>query len=306
MAEDRQTHFGASLMALFRHFLIGLAGITLATAPAMAREEPRAGGKLVLTDGVSTVDGSAGGGLATWAVIDGNETRDGIGASAHVTYVPLADYSLLTEGAAIGIKDRVELSYAHQAFDTHKVGAALGLGRGFTFGQDIFGAKLRLFGDAVYDQDSALPQVSVGVQYKRANQGAVIHAVGGAHDSGTDFYVSASKILLGQSLVLDGTVRFTKANQFGLLGFGGDLHDHYSAQFEGSAAFLLTRKLALGGEVRTKPDNLGFAHEDAAWDAFAAYTLTKNVSLTAAYVDLGSIATVKGQRGAYLSLKFGI
>jgi hypothetical protein len=291
-------------MSLRLPLLALLAGLALAT-PAEAGQEMRAGGKLVLTDGVSTVDGSAGGGLATWALIGGNETKDGIGGSAHVTYVPLADYSLVSYGAAIGIMDRVELSYTRQVFDTHKVGAALGLGKGFTFDQDVFGAKLRLFGDAVYDQDTWLPQVSVGAQYKHANRGTIIHAVGGAHDSGTDFYVSATKILLAQSLVLDGTIRATKANQFGLLGFGGDRHDSYSAQFEGSAALLLTRKLAVGAEVRTKPDNLGFAREDAAWDGFAAYAVTRNVSLTAAYVDLGSIATVKGQRGAFLSLQTG-
>jgi hypothetical protein len=291
-------------MSLRLPLLALLAGLALAT-PAEAGQEMRAGGKLVLTDGVSTVDGSAGGGLATWALIGGNETKDGIGGSAHVTYVPLADYSLVSYGAAIGIMDRVELSYTRQVFDTHKVGAALGLGKGFTFDQDVFGAKLRLFGDAVYDQDTWLPQVSVGAQYKHANRGTIIHAVGGAHDSGTDFYVSATKILLAQSLVLDGTIRATKANQFGLLGFGGDRHDSYSAQFEGSAALLLTRKLAIGAEVRTKPDNLGFAREDAAWDGFAAYAVTRNVSLTAAYVDLGSIATVKGQRGAFLSLQTG-
>jgi hypothetical protein len=291
-------------MSLRLPLLALLAGLALAT-PAEAGQEMRAGGKLVLTDGVSTVDGSAGGGLATWALIGGNETKDGIGGSAHVTYVPLADYSLVSYGAAIGIMDRVELSYTRQVFDTHKVGAALGLGKGFTFDQDVFGAKLRLFGDAVYDQDTWLPQVSVSAQYKHANRGTIIHAVGGAHDSGTDFYVSATKILLAQSLVLDGTIRATKANQFGLLGFGGDRHDSYSAQFEGSAALLLTRKLAIGAEVRTKPDNLGFAREDAAWDGFAAYAVTRNVSLTAAYVDLGSIATVKGQRGAFLSLQTG-
>ena len=42
---------------------------------------------------------------------------------------------------------------------------------------------------------------------------------------------------------------------------------------------------------------------DAAFDGFVAYALARNLSLTAAYVDLGSIATVKGQRGAFLSLQ---
>ncbi|WBO21496.1 DUF3034 family protein [Sphingomonas abietis] len=278
-------------------------GSALFAGPAQAGSEMRAGGKLVLTNGVSSVEGAAGGGLATWALIGGNDTTDGIGGSAHVTYVPLSDYSLTSYGAAVSAFDRIELSYTRQVFDTHKIGPALGLAKGFTFDQDVFGAKVKLFGDAVYGQDTILPQVSVGVQYKHANRGAVIHAVGGAHDSGTDFFVSATKILMGQSLILDGTMRATKANQFGLLGFGGDRHDHYSAQFEGSAALMLTRKFAAGVEVRTKPDNLGFAKEDAAWDGFVAYAMTKNVSLTAAYVDLGSIATVNNQRGAFLSLQ---
>ncbi|HEU4961365.1 MAG TPA: DUF3034 family protein [Sphingomonas sp.] len=285
------------------------AGWMLAGAAAMGIASPAAaqhfrnGGKLLLTGGVSTVEGSAGGGLASWAVIGGEETDAGIGATLHATYVPLDAYSLASFGVAVGVKDRLELSYAHQAFDTHDVGAALGLGQGFTFTQDVFGAKLRLFGDAVYDQDKLLPQVSVGVQYKHAGRGAIIRAVGGRHDSGTDFTIAATKVLLRQSLVLDGTVRFTKANQFGLLGFGGDRSDSYSAQFEGSAALLLSRHLAVGAEVRTKPDTLRFAEEDDAYDLFAAWAPMHHLTLTAAYVDLGDIATVKAQHGAFLSIQ---
>ena len=275
----------------------------LCAAPGEAKQEYRSGGKLLLTNGVSSVEGAAGGGLASWAFIAGNETDAGIGAKAHVTYVPLADYSLTGYGAAIGLYDRLELSVARQRFDTGRTGVALGLGRGFTFGQDIFGAKLRLTGDGVYAQDSLLPQIAIGVQHKRAEQGAVIAAVGGAHANGTDFYIAATKLLLSRSVLLNVTVRATKANQLGLLGFGGDRQRGYSAQAEGSAGYMLSRRFVVGAEFRTKPDNLGFAKEDAAWDAFAAFALTRNLSLTAAYVDLGSIATVRGQRGAYLSLQ---
>lgn len=281
---------------------LGMIAAAAIAMPAQARQENRAGGKLLLTNAVSSVEGAAGGGLASWALIAGNETRDGYGFSGHVTYVPLADYTLTSYGAAIGIRDRLELSYAHERFDTRAVGAALGLGHGFTFGEDVFGAKLRVAGDAVYSP-GLMPQISVGVQYKTADRGAVIAAVGGRHDKGTDFYVSATKVLLGESLVVDATLRFTKANQFGLLGFGGDRSDAYKPQFEGSAGLLVTRRLLIGAEVRTKPDNLGFAREDAAFDGFVAYALARNLSLTAAYVDLGSIATVKGQRGAFLSLQ---
>lgn len=284
-------------------WIVGALALVAGASPVQARVDWRSGGKLLLTNGVSSVEGAAGGGLASWAVIGGEETDDGIGGSVHATYVPLDDYSLTGFGAAIGYRNRIEISYAHNVFDTHDVGAALGLGKGFTFKQDVFGAKVRLFGNAVYDQDTWLPQVSAGVQYKHAARDAIIHAVGGQHGSGTDFYVAATKVLLRQSLVLDGTVRATKANQFGLLGFGGDKSDAYHAEFEGSAALLVSRHLAIGGEYRTKPDNLGFAQEDDSYDLFAVWAPIHHLTLTAAYVDLGDIATIGAQHGAFLSLQ---
>ena len=280
---------------------VALALLTI-TQPASAGDR-RAGGKLLLTNGVTSVEGAAGGGLATWAVVAGNETRDGIGGKASATVVALPDFDLTSFGAAIGVNDRLELSYTRQRFDTRAAGTALGLGRGFTFGQDVFGAKLRVIGDAVWDQDSWLPQIAFGVQHKRANRGVVIRAVGGQHDRGTDFYVAATKVVLSRSLVLNATLRATKANQFGLLGFGGDRHDRYRPQVEGSAGVMLSPRLAVGVEGRSKPSNLRFAREQKALDAFAAWAVARNVSLTAAYVDLGDIATVRRQRGAFLSVQ---
>lgn len=280
---------------------VGLA-LTAIVQPALAAER-RWGGKLLLTNGVSSVEGAAGGGLATWAVIAGNETRDGIGGKANATLVALPDFDLDSFGAAVGIKDRLELSYTHQSFDTRGAGATLGLGRGFTFRQDVYGAKLRLVGDAVWDQDSWMPQIAIGLQHKRADRGAVIRAVGGKHEKGTDFYVAATKVLLARSLVLDGTMRLTKANQFGLLGFGGDRRDRYRPQFEGSAGLMLSSRFVIGAEARSKPDNLAFAREQKALDGFAVWAPTRHVSITAAYVDLGDIATVRRQRGAFLSIQ---
>jgi hypothetical protein len=262
-------------------------------------------GRLLLTGGVSSVEGAGGGGLATWATISGYGTRDAIGGNVHGTYVKLPDYQLRAYGLAIGVFDRVELSYTRQEFDTGSTGAKLGLGSGFTFDQDVVGVKVKVLGDAVYDQDRWWPQVSVGAQFKSNDKGAIVRAVGGKDNSGVDYYVAATKLYLNQSLLLNGTVRMTKANQFGLLGFGGDKHDDYSAQFEGSAAYLVNKHLAIGADVRTKPDNLGFAKENDSFDVFAAYAVNKNLSVTVAYVDLGSIATFKDQRGLYLSLQAG-
>ncbi|CAN5478394.1 DUF3034 family protein [soil metagenome] len=288
--------------------LLGLAVVFVALglgAGAASAEEMEPGGKLLLTGGVSALEGGAGGGLSTWALISGNETSRGVGGGVHATYVNVPDYELRSVGGAVGLFNRVELSVARQEFDTGATGAKLGLGKGFTFRQDIIGMKVRLLGDVVYDQDTWLPQIAVGVQAKQNNQAAIIHAVGGKDDDGVDYYAAATKLLLDKSLVLNGTVRLTKANQTGLLGFGGDKNDRYRTQFEGSAGWLVSKRLLVGVEYRTKPDNLGFAKENDWADVFVAYAFNKTLSVTAAYADLGDIATFKDQRGLYLSLQAG-
>lgn len=291
-------------MRKFACALIGALSL-LGAAHGAAAGQLVNGGKLLLTGGVTNVEGAGGGGLASWATITGYETRDGIGANVHATKVDLPDYDFTTWGAAVGWRDRVELSYARQAFDTGATGAKLGLAAGFTFHQDVIGAKVRVLGDAVYDQDTWAPQVAVGVQFKKNDRGAIIRAIGGKDDSGVDYYVAATKVLLNQSLVLDGTLRATKANQTGLLGFGGGRKDDYSLQFEGSAGVLVTKRLLIGAEYRTKPDNLAGLKEDDWMDVFAAYALNKHLSITAAYADLGTVATFKDQRGLYVSLQAG-
>lgn len=262
-------------------------------------------GKLLATGGVSTVEGSGGGGIATWALITSYGSRDAIGANAHATYIALPDFDFRGYGVAVGLLDRLELSFAKQEFDTGNTGARLGLGKGFTFKQDVVGAKLRVFGDAIYEQDSWLPQVAVGAQWKRNNQETIVRAVGAKDNVGVDYYVAASKLFLNSSFLVNATMRLTKANQIGLLGFGGDKSDEYHATFEASVAALLSRNWAVGVELRTKPDNLGFAKEERWMDAFVAWFPNKHVSFTAAFVDLGSIALQQKQRGAYISAQVG-
>jgi hypothetical protein len=279
--------------------------LTLALLAAIAPGYAQESGKLLATGGVSQVEGAGGGGLVPWALITGYGTRDAVGGDAHFTYVGLPDFTLQTAGAAVGIHDRLELSFAHEWFDTGSTGAKLGLGKGYQLQMDVIGAKLKLVGDAVYDQDSWMPQIAIGTQFKAADRHALIAAIGGHSPDGVDIYISATKIFLAQSLLVDATVRATKANQFGLLGFGGDRDNGYSPEFEGSAALLLSRNFAVGSEFRDKPNNLSFAKEGPGYDLFAAYFLSKNLSLTAAYVNLGPIVLQQNQQGFYLSLQGG-
>lgn len=275
-------------------------------------------GKLLLTGGVSSIDGAAGGGLTPWAVIGTNATDDEIGVSAFVTRVGTQDYGLTGYGVAVGIHDRVELSLAGQDFDTKGTGTALGL-PGLHLKQTILGAKARVYGDAVLDSDNFIPQIAVGMQYKTLGSTGLDGTLTalGAKRSGVDFYVSATKLLLGQSLLLNATLRATKANQNGLLGYGATLggkEDKYSLQPEFSVAYLLSRNLAVGAEYRFMRNkletagnaaNLGNGLRSGDWkNVFVAWAPSKNFSLTLAYVDLGVIVPAvasRKQTGYYLS-----
>lgn len=262
-------------------------------------------GRLLLTSGVSQIEGAAGGGLTPWAFIGGYGTRDQIGASAYYTNIEISDYHLESTGALVGIYDRLELSVARLTLDTQKIGALLGIGADYTIKQYVYGVKLKLLGDGVLDQASWLPQIAIGAQYKKNQEGAIVRSLGAEDDDGVDFYVSATKIFLSQSLLTNATLRRTRANQLGLLGFGGDREDGHSLQFEGSLAYLLTRQVALGAELRFKPDNLRVAEESDWSDVFVAWAPTKNISLTAAYTMLGNIALRDDQSGFYTSLQLG-
>ena len=313
--------------------LLTVLAAALASANLAYADLP-ASNKLLLTGGVSQVEGAAGGGLTPWAVIGGYGTNNEVGGNIHYTYVKSNDFKLDSYGFTLGLFDRVEFSVAQQAFDVgnlrNKVRAGLGadaIGRD-TLDQIIVGAKVRIFGEAVLDADTWVPQVSVGVQYKENQDEDFIKSVvvGAESDHGTDVYVAATKLLLDKNLLLNGTLRFTKANQFGLLGFGGDKNDSYQPMLEVSAAYLLRKDLAIGAEYRMKPNNLrspanaalfGGANvvnlqEDDAFDLFIAYAPTKNIALTAAYVYLGNIATVDAvgadygkQEAVYLSAQIG-
>ena len=280
-------------------------------------------GKLLLTGGVSSIDGAAGGGLTPWAIIGSNATDGEIGVSANVTAAKTQDYGLRTYGVAVGIKNRVELSLARQDFDASPAIALNGIAPfGVTPGQhinmDIVGVKVRVAGDAVLDSDSLMPQIAVGLEYKSVKPGSIGSVLNflGTKTSGTDLYVSATKLFLAQSVLVNGTLRYTNANQNGLLGFGSGApgKNGRSLQPEISVAYLLSKNVAIGAEYRAKPNNLealgraaglGGGLQEQAWkDVFVAWAPNKNVSLTLAYVDLGRIIpgiTPKKQTGVYLS-----
>jgi hypothetical protein len=279
---------------------IGLAAALIllgATGPV------RAGERLEWTGAVSQVEGSAGAGLVPWALIGGLETDTQTGASAFVTYVSTQDFALRSGGASVDWHDRVELSFARQRFDAGSVAP------GLVLGQDIVGMKVRLAGDAVFAPDRWMPQIALGAQWKRTlDFDGIPRAVGAAGGDDVDLYLSATKLyfaaIAGCNVVVDATLRRTRANQFGLLGFGGD-GSGYKYMPEASVSVLLSDDVMLGAEYRDKPSNLRAFGESGAEDVFLGWSPVKNLSLIAAWADLGRIAGKDAQRGVYLSVWVG-
>ena len=105
-----------------------------------------------------------------------------------------------------------------------------------------------------------------------------------------------------------------------MLGFGSAApgRNSRSLQPEFSVAYLLSKNVAIGAEYRFMPNNLealgraaglGNALRQDHWkDLFIAWAPNKNVSITAAYVDLGRVVPgVTGNRrqsGLFLSTQW--
>jgi hypothetical protein len=281
---------------LFRTFSVALSLFVATWAQA---ED----GRLLATGGATSIDGAAGGGLTPWAVITSYGEEGEWGANAFATRVWLPDYRLDVAGVAAAYDNRIEVSYARQRLDLGSLVHKLGLPED-SLSQDIFGLKVRLFGDLIYD---LVPQVSLGLEYKHQRDFPIPGLVGARRDSDVEGYLAASRLFMGAAfgynLVVNGGVRYSRANENGLLGFGGDRRDRRSLLKEGSLAVLFNPRWALGVEYREKPDNLSFAGESDWADVFVGYFPNKRVSVVLAYARLGEIATLEDQNGTYLSVQ---
>lgn len=259
------------------------------------------GDRLLATGGVTQIEGAAGGGLTPWALISGYGTDKQTGASAFYTQLRTnGGFELSSGGVSVGFCNRFEVSLSQQKFGLSDTvpGESIRL--------DTVGLKVRLLGDAVYDQDKWMPQVSLGMLVKHNEDFSFVPQLLGARkSSGVDLYLSATKLYLaainGRNLLVNATLFATDANQFGILGFGGDKHNGYQLEPAASIALMLTDNILAGTEYRGKPNNLNSYKEDDAMDVFFTWFPIKNLSVTAAYVDLGNIANKDNQSAWYVS-----
>jgi hypothetical protein len=284
-----------------RHNLSSLIGTILVLSLSYSISAFAGEGKIIATAGLTQIEGSGGGGLVPWATLSGYDTRGQISVGAFNTQVTVDDFRLHSWGLSTSFYDRLEVSLAQQTFDLQPASGDIR--------QNIIGLKARLYGDVLYSQ---WPQVSVGLQHKRLiDQNTdisptTVDAVGADKSNhGTDLYLAMTKVHLGlicgYNFVWNLNFRATKANQMGLLGYGGSKNKSYELMTEASAGVLLSEHVAIGLEYRQKPDNLSLKEDD--WkDFFISYIPNKNMSLTLAWAELGTIAGQVDQNGWYVSL----
>lgn len=274
---------------------------------AVASVAAHAGDRLLGAGGMNTLEGAAGGGLVPWATITGTGSANQVGGTAFATRVQMpSQYRLDIAGASVGWHDRLEMSVARWSFglaDTMP---------GRKIDMYVFGGKVKLMGDAFYDQDRWMPQVSVGAQYKVNLDEALVKQLGARSNRGLDLYASATKVWLGaaagRNVIGSFTSRLTQANQFGLLGFGGPARSTHLLKLEGSVGLMLRDDLVVGAEFRNKPNNLvtgdastDYLKEESAKDVFLAWFPCRGGSVMAAWTSLGNIVGKPAQNGWYLS-----
>lgn len=260
----------------------------------MAAAEVRAGNaRIAVTGGVSNVEGAAGGGLVPWALLAGYASQGEMGGSAFATRARVDDLGLDVHGLALTFEDRVEFSAARQKLHIDPLDTDIE--------QDVFGVKLRLAGRLPY---TALPQMALGVQYKRNRDFAGIpESLGARRGTDVEVYLAASKLffaaMAGRNVFTNVTLRHSRAHEIGLMGFGGSR----DLLIESSVGVFLTDRLVLGAEYRQKKGGLpGFPESDWA-DLFIAWFPSRHLSVTLARLDLGDVVLFENETGWYLSLE---
>ncbi len=300
---------------------IAVIGLVFLATKVVAAELATGDGRILATGAVTTVDGSAGGGIVPMAILAGYGTEGQHGGVVSASRLDTNDFSLLGFAAAWSWDNRIEVSVARQELDISAFADAVADLKREQLRTNSYGIKVRLLGDILY---SRMPQIAIGANYREAINpglaalgGATVPEVlgqGDASNYGSDYYVAATKVFLGgpfgRNWLVNGVVRSTNANQGGLAGFGGDLDQSRSVVAEASLGAFINKHWLVGGEYRQQPENLTLLNQDDWYDLFVAWFPNKRWSLTAAWVNLGEISSVavpytdddRDQRGAYISL----
>lgn len=244
---------------------------------------------------VTMVEGAAGSGTVPWALLSGGKP------SGAFTYIDVGDFRTFNIGFSTTFADRVEVSAIRNvvdlgANDIQKIVSGVAGQQTGNINFDVLGVKVKLL-----DMSDNLPQIAVGAYYKRTdldedvvnvvNCGTAARAFGGTcdddDDSGWDAYIVATKVFPvgSKKVLLNLALQYGKGNQLGILGFSDDSNIEAGL----TAGYFIADNLVFGFDYRWKPDESPVFEEDDWWDIWMAWFPDKNVSIVAAYANLGDI-----------------
>ncbi len=259
------------------------------------------GGGLLATSGLQSIEGSAGGGLTTWAMIAGHGEEGERAMGAGVARAITDGFALTSASAYASWNNRFEVSLARQTLELDAL-VEMGATDRTDVSLDLIGFKYRLGGDPVY---ADYGQFAVGALYKHNRDADLVRLAGAERSSGVDAYLAWSKLWLDgpwhRNWLLNVTLRATQAHQLGLIGF----EDDYRLSAEAAVGVFLNPHWVVGAEYRNKPDRLSNAAEQDWADVYLAFFPNKRWALTLGYLDLGSIGGVDDQHGWYAAVQYG-
>lgn len=256
-------------------------------------------GRLLGVTGLTSLEGSAGGGMTSWAILAGYAEAGEFGLSGSASLVRTGDFDVGAVAVAANWHNRLEVSLSSQRLDLGTL-VEQGAAEQADLRLDSFGLKWRLVGDPLYHPRG---QLSVGLQYKHNADFELARLAGAERSHGVDGYLAWSRVWLDgpwhRPLLLNATLRASQAHQIGFLGFDKD----YRVNAEAALGLYLSRHWLIGAEYRNKPDRLEFAAEDDWASLYLAWFPKRRWTMGLAWLDLGEIGGVEGQRGWYLTVQ---
>ena len=118
--------------------------LTLAADPARAAD-----GAMLATSGLQSIEGSAGGGLTTWALIAGHAERGEHAYGAGVSRAVTDGFALTSASAYLSWNNRLELSIGRQTLDLDALVESGAIDR-TDVSMNLLGLKYRIGGDVIY------------------------------------------------------------------------------------------------------------------------------------------------------------
>lgn len=188
-----------------------------------------------------------------------------------VWYVNLnqVDVNWFAAGISDTLFDKLELSYGYET---------VGQQDARTHYKHNIGAKLLLLPENFQDL-KFLPAVSIGGIYKNTD-----NVIAGANKDGWDTYLVASKLItqLPLPILVSGGLLLTSSYATGVFGYDSALKPTFFGNLDG----VLSEHFIIGIEYKQGPHFDAFKNADY-WDAHLTYTVNKNLTLIAAYVNAG-------------------